>query len=84
VALSRLIAKLVEDRELVCQTAMRGQQVVLRDFTFPRMMADLIQTFRVLCNRQQEQRGSLVARQDEALPTPAQENKQGLLSETSL
>ena len=71
VALSRLIARLVLDRELVFQTAMRGQQVVLRNFTFARMMADLIQTFRALCTERHDKHGSLVARQDEALPIPA-------------
>ena len=68
VALSRLIARLVLDRDLVFQTAMRAQQVVLQNFTFARMMADLIQTFRGLrAERRHEQRRSLVAQQDEAL-----------------
>jgi spore coat protein SA len=71
VALSRLMAKLVLDRELVFQTALRGQQEVLQNFTFARTMTDLIQTFRVLCAGRQEKHGSLVVRQDEALRTPA-------------
>jgi len=71
VALSRLIARLVLDRELVFQTAMRGQQVALRNFTFARMMADLIQTFRALCAGRREKHGPLVARQNEASPIPA-------------
>jgi hypothetical protein len=50
---------------------MRGQQVVLQNFTFPRTMADLIQTFRVLCAARQEKYGSVVARQKEASPITA-------------
>ena len=69
-ALSRLIAKLVRDRELVFQTAMRGQQVVLENFTFARTMEHLIETFRVLCGGRYEQHGSLVARKDEELRIP--------------
>jgi glycogen synthase len=71
VALSRLIARLVLDRELVFQSAMRGQQLVLQNFTFARMMTDLIRTFRVLCAGAHEKHGSLPERQDEALRTPA-------------
>jgi glycosyltransferase involved in cell wall biosynthesis len=71
VALSRLMARLVRDRELVFQKAIQGQQVVLQNFTFARMMADLIQTFRAVCAGRQEKHGSLVARQNEALRTPA-------------
>lgn len=71
VALSRLMARLVRDRELVFQTAMRGQQEVLRNFTFPRTMANLIQTFRVLCAGRQEKHSSLVARHEQASPITA-------------
>jgi glycogen(starch) synthase len=70
-ALSKLIARLIRDREVIFQTAMRGQQVVLQNFTFPRTMADLIQTFRVLCAARQEKYGSVVARQKEASPITA-------------
>jgi glycosyltransferase involved in cell wall biosynthesis len=71
VALSRLIARLVLDRGLVFQIAMRGQQEVLRNFTFGRMMKDLIQTFPGLCANRHEQHGSLIARPDESLRIPA-------------
>jgi glycogen synthase len=67
VALSRLIAKLVEDRELVCQTAMRGQRVVLERFTFAGTMANLIQTFHGLQAGGQDQQRSFVAPRGEAL-----------------
>jgi glycogen(starch) synthase len=70
-ALSRLIARLVLDRTLVFETAIRGQQVAQRNFTFGRMMADLIRTFRVLCAERHIKHGSLVAQRDEALSIPA-------------
>jgi glycogen synthase len=55
VALSRLIAKLVRDPELVSQIAQRGQEVVLCKFTFERMMQDFCNTVRVLCEREGRQ-----------------------------
>jgi glycosyltransferase involved in cell wall biosynthesis len=67
VALSLLMARLALDRELVFQTAMRGQQVVLERFTFARTMANLIQTFQELQAARHAQHGSHVSRRDEAL-----------------
>jgi glycosyltransferase involved in cell wall biosynthesis len=55
VALSRLIAKLVRDPELVSQIAERGQNVVLRKFTFERMMEDFCNTFRALSEGDERQ-----------------------------
>ena len=48
VALSRLIAKLVNDREVVYQTAKRGQEVALREFSFARMTKLLCDRFEIL------------------------------------
>ena len=45
VALSRLIRKLVLNRELLFEKAVRGQEAVLRNFTFARTMSALIRTF---------------------------------------
>jgi glycogen(starch) synthase len=47
-ALSRLIAKLVNDREVVYQTAKRGQEVALREFSFARMTKLLCDRFQIL------------------------------------
>ena len=55
VALSRLIAKLVRDPELVSQIGERGQNLVLRKFTFERMMQDFCNTFRALCEGEERQ-----------------------------
>ena len=70
VALSRLIARLVLDRDLVFQIAMRAQQVVLQNFTFDRMMQDLTQTFHGLCANRYKHHRTLIARQ-EPLQVPA-------------
>jgi glycosyltransferase involved in cell wall biosynthesis len=70
VALSRLIARLALDRDLVFHIAVRGQQEVLRKFTFGRMMKDLIQTFHGLCANRHEPHRSLIARLDESLRIP--------------
>jgi glycogen(starch) synthase len=51
VALSRLIAKLVKDRELVYQIAKRGQEAVLREFTFARMAERICDRFQMLCEK---------------------------------
>jgi glycogen synthase len=55
VALSRLIKKLVGDPELVSQIAKRGQDVVLRRFTFERMMENFCSTFQTLCKQKETQ-----------------------------
>jgi glycosyltransferase involved in cell wall biosynthesis len=55
VALSRLIAKLVRDRELVFQIATRGQKVVLREFSFTRMAERICNTFQMLCEQTEKQ-----------------------------
>jgi glycogen(starch) synthase len=70
VALSRLIKRLVLDRELVFQTAIQGQKIVLQNFTFARMMGELVQTFRTLCASRYAKPGSVLVRQNEALPIP--------------
>ena len=57
VALSRLIAKLAGDRELVSQIGRRGQDLILRQFTFERMMQDFCRTFRVLCEEKDRPSG---------------------------
>jgi glycosyltransferase involved in cell wall biosynthesis len=53
IALSRLIAKLLRDPELVFQIAKRGQEVVLREFTFGRMMENFCKTLRTLREERQ-------------------------------
>jgi glycogen synthase len=55
IALSRLIAKLVRNPEAVSQIAKRGQDVVLRKFTFERMMNDFCNTFHALCEQEERQ-----------------------------
>lgn len=55
VALSRLIAGLVRNRELVCQIAQRGQEVALREFTFLRMAGQACNTFQMICERKERQ-----------------------------
>ncbi len=55
VALSRLIARLVRDPELVSQIAERGQNVALRQFTFERMMKNFCNTLRTLYERRETQ-----------------------------
>ena len=55
VALSRLIAKLVRDRELVFQIATRGQKVVLREFSFTRMAERICNTLDMLCEQTEKQ-----------------------------
>lgn len=47
-ALSRLLAKLVRNRDLVFRVATRGQEVVLREFTFSRMVQKFSTTLRSL------------------------------------
>lgn len=49
-ALSRLIAKLVREPQLVSQIAKRGQDVVLREFTFTRMVESFSNTLQMVCN----------------------------------
>ena len=48
VALSRLIAKLVRNPDLIFQIGKRGQDVVVREFNFERMMNDFCNMFRGL------------------------------------
>lgn len=55
VALSRLIAKLVTNPELVFQIATHGQAVVMREFTFARMMERLGVTFGMVVNEEKRQ-----------------------------
>jgi glycosyltransferase involved in cell wall biosynthesis len=55
VALSRLIAKLMRDRKLVFKIAMRGQRVVLREFSFTRMAERICNTFRMICEQGEKQ-----------------------------
>jgi glycosyltransferase involved in cell wall biosynthesis len=61
-ALSRLIAKLVRDRQLVFQVAKRGQEVVLRDFTFTRMAERMCNTFEMLHEQRDAQQPRVVAK----------------------
>ena len=53
-ALSRLIAKLVLNRNLVFENARRGQDIVIRDFTFARTMAAFIRTLEDVAAMQRE------------------------------
>ncbi len=55
VALSRLIAKLTKDPELVYQIGRRGQEVALREFTFARMVERYCETLQRLCERRRSQ-----------------------------
>ncbi len=47
-ALSQLLAGLLSDRIRIYEIAKRGQNAVLRDFTFERMMAQLMSRFETL------------------------------------
>lgn len=62
IALSRLIAKLLRDPELVSQIAKRAQEVVLREFTFERMMENFCRTLRTLCPREEGNQNQMPAR----------------------
>ncbi len=55
VALSRLIARLVRNPEAVSEIAKRGQDMVLRKFTFERMMQNFCNTLRALCEGEERQ-----------------------------
>ena len=50
-ALSRLLVRLVADKEEVSRIAARGQEIALRDFSFDRMMERWITTLRQLHER---------------------------------
>lgn len=66
-ALSRLISRLAKDRKLVYQIGRRGQEVVLQEFTFDRMMNRICATLQSLCKPFQESRTTNVA-SEEILP----------------
>lgn len=51
VALSRLLAKLTRNPELIFQIGKRGQDAVQRQFTFERMMDNFYNVFGALCKR---------------------------------
>src|SRR4030095_2652048 len=52
VALSRLLAQLVKNRKLVYESGKRGQEVVLRDFSFTRMAQRMCESFQMVCEQQ--------------------------------
>jgi len=61
-ALSKLICKLVKDREFVVRIAKQGQQVGLETFTFSRMVEQIEAMFRKLCGTKSRSHSGMPAR----------------------
>ena len=47
-----LIARLAKDRKVVYEIGKRGQEVVLRDFSFTRMMQGICESFQMVYDQQ--------------------------------